>query len=686
MLQQVINLLQNNKLSEAKNLCEQLNRKNKKSLETWMLLADIYQQTGAIDKAINTYRKTIKLKPAHIAAHTNLAMLYHSQGKYAKAEPCYRQSLRLDPNQATIHYNLAVVLQELDKFDDAAVHYQQAITIKPDYVKAYANLGFIQRHIGKSTDAISSYQKALHLAPDIAEIYYNLGLSFLDSGDTINATQNLQKALKLNSSYADAWAGLGSVEFFSNNPEKAEEHYVMALNLQSDNVDILCGYNNVLTSMGKNELAMEYANKALSLEPDNIQVLITKSTTLLILGQLDDAIVCCEQILKKHKNHEGAICLAASIYEKKGDIDRAYKYLTPLLKTQPSVKVITNFASISKSLGLVKEAIQYMETLLEKNISMPVTLQSKLHFSLGKAYDGQKNYEPAFKNFYAANNLKKSTFDITSMRNNIDAQIAIFSSDFAQNLSESGNLSSRPIFIVGMPRSGTTLMEQIISSHHNVAAAGELTTINTLAVSIPQTNNSNNSNNYYVNFINQITTEQLNKLAEKYLKHISSINPDAQHITDKMPSNFMHLGFIQLLFPKARIIHCMRNPLDTCLSCYFQDFARPHPWIYDLHDIGTVHLEYQRIMNHWKNVLNIPMLEIQYESLVENQEEVSRKIIEFCDLDWDDNCMQFHKNKRFVKTASYDQVRQPMYKKSVARWKNYKEQIKPLLNTFKHIN
>ncbi|HHL31005.1 MAG TPA: tetratricopeptide repeat protein [Oceanospirillales bacterium] len=680
-LSQIAKLVENGQLSQAKKLCEQLTRANKKNPRLWLTEGDINQKLQLFDKAESNYRRAIKINPNSVLAHNRVAMLVHSQGKFGNAEPCYRKSLKLDDKQAIIHFNLGAVLQELGKLDDAVAQYKKAIEQKPDYAKAYANLGFIFRQQGLIEDGIESYHKALKFAPDIAEIHYNMGLSLLDTGQAEAAEQHQRQAISLKPDYADAWAGLGAVQFFNGDTENAANSYQQALDYQPNNVEILCGYANSLSALGRHEQAMEHIKQALHTAQDNTEALLAKGSIHVSLGELDEAFDCCDRVLKTEPQHEKAICLAASICEKKGDEKQAYNYLIPLLQEKYSkCEAILIFASISKSLNLVDNAIERMEQLLQDSRKIQATERRRLHFALGKAYDSQKNYDRAFQNFHKANSLKRAVFDIKSFQRDIDAQIKVFSSDFSSQLPRASIRSNRPVFIVGMPRSGTSLVEQILASHPKVSGAGELPDINNLTLSMHL---RCGTDVHYPECIKQTDSQQLDSMTQSYLDCLSNIDHNASHVTDKMPGNFMHLGLIQLLFPNARIIHCIRDPLDTCLSCYFQDFSRSHPWIYDLQNTGRVYLEYQRLMQHWKNVLEIPILDVHYEKLVENQESISRQMIEFCGLEWDDACLQFHKNKRFIWTASYEQVRQPMYKKSVARWKNYEQYIKPLTEIIK---
>ena len=236
--------------------------------------------------------------------------------------------------------------------------------------------------------------------------------------------------------------------------------------------------------------------------------------------------------------------------------------------------------------------------------------------------------------------------------------------------------SDRPVFIVGMVRSGTTLVEQILSSHPDVYGAGELPDITEITRALP---GFLGTGDRYPECLPKLTPEAADVMARRYLDRLTQIAPKARRVTDKLPGNFMYLGLIEFLFPGARIIHCMRDPVDTCLSAYFQDFSNNHPYAYDLSNLGAFYRGYLKLMAHWRKVIHLPLLEIKYEDLISDQERVTRSLVEFCGLEWDNRCLQFHETKRFVGTASHDQVNRPLYRESIQRWKNYERHLEPLL-------
>jgi hypothetical protein len=334
------------------------------------------------------------------------------------------------------------------------------------------------------------------------------------------------------------------------------------------------------------------------------------------------------------------------------------------------------FARLCHRFDACENAIEYISAML------PVeTLDENrraLHFSLGRIFDRLHRYGEAFEHYSAANQLAKLNYNFDDEVQLCNRLKEIFSSEHLKSLPKAGNKSERPVFVVGMPRSGTSLAEQILSSHSEIYGAGELQHMNELVGSIRGITLSKDD---FPECVVELDAGQMDQLANTYLAKLDDLSADAPRVVDKMPNNFHYLGLIGLLFPKARIIHCLRDPRDTCLSIYFQDFNQTHAYGSDLTILGRYYREYEKLMAHWRSVVDIPLYEIHYADLVADQEKYSRELIEFCGLDWDDNCLDFYKAKRDVATASYNQVRRPMYKSSLERWRHYEPYIQPLLES-----
>jgi hypothetical protein len=273
--------------------------------------------------------------------------------------------------------------------------------------------------------------------------------------------------------------------------------------------------------------------------------------------------------------------------------------------------------------------------------------------------------------------LKQASFDRKTFEEYINNLTATFTRDFLARIPHAENNNELPVFVVGMPRSGTTLVESILASHPDIYGAGELGYVTEISIKLGKLLGNDLA---FPASINDMTVDAANSIAGEYISALRVLAGDATRVVDKFPSNFLYLGLIQVLFPAARVIHCRRDPRDTCLSIYFKNFVGAHPYAYNLEDLGFFYTKYQRLMEYWRQTLSIPILEVDYESLVSDQENISRQLVSFCGLKWHDDCLKFHEHERFAATASYDQVRKPIYKTSVNRWKNYEKYIQPLTN------
>jgi tetratricopeptide (TPR) repeat protein len=316
--------------------------------------------------------------------------------------------------------------------------------------------------------------------------------------------------------------------------------------------------------------------------------------------------------------------------------------------------------------------------MLERVLNDPTLLASKRQaalFALGKLCDKLGRYEEAFRRYQQANELRPRVFDFGQFVSFSERVLAVFEASFLEAAPHATHGSELPVFVVGMPRSGTSLVEQILASHPAVFGAGELPAIERLTESLPRLCGTAEE---YPECLRAADSATLDAASGKYLAQLRALAPEAKRIVDKMPGNFLQIGLIELLLPRARVIHIRRHAFDNCLSCYFQNFNQGHEYSYDLAMLGRVYRQYERIMDHWRNVTRVPFLEIRYEDLVTGQEDETRRLVEFCGLDWDPRCLRFHETRRVVRTASYDQVRRPIYRHSLGRHRNYDAWLGPL--------
>jgi tetratricopeptide (TPR) repeat protein len=301
----------------------------------------------------------------------------------------------------------------------------------------------------------------------------------------------------------------------------------------------------------------------------------------------------------------------------------------------------------------------------------------QLQFAAGALCDAVEEYENAFLHFEKANQLAVTSYSADQHERSIDRTIQYLSSDTFRRLPRSNYVSEKkPVFVVGMPRSGTSLVEQILASHRQVFAAGELPNIHRLSRALSE--KAGNHEAASPDYLSRLAQKQISEEARVYISSLESRAPQACRFVDKTPHNYLYLPLIRLMFPEARIIHCVRHPLDTCLSCYFRLFNGGNDYSYDLNNLGRHYRDYSRLMQHWQQVLRIPMLEIRYEDLVLDQETYSKAIIEYCGLQWEEQCMSFYETRRDVPSASFDQVNKPIYRGSMQRWRHYRGQLTDL--------
>jgi len=296
--------------------------------------------------------------------------------------------------------------------------------------------------------------------------------------------------------------------------------------------------------------------------------------------------------------------------------------------------------------------------------------QERLHFALGKMHEDRADYEQAFAHFKEGNRLHRGqiSYDPEALTESVDRRIERFSETFFDTWRNYGDPSPCPVFIVGMPRSGTTLVEQILASHARIHGAGELQLLPNLVAGLARMLAESGG---YPDALEALDPAQVGRLSRGYVEELTRGAGDCQRVTDKLPGNFLELGLISLLFPGARVIHCRRDPRDLCVSNFVQRFMVAQHFSYDLHELGLFHYHYRRMMAHWRRVIPSPMLEVDYEAMVAEPERWSRALVEFLELDWDPSCLRFYQSKRAVYTASYTQVRKPIYRSSVARWRRY---------------
>lgn len=421
----------------------------------------------------------------------------------------------------------------------------------------------------------------------------------------------------------------------------AIKHMQYALKIQPDLIDALCALGKTYVASGKPSLALPLYEKAVNINRDHPKVRIGMAAALSSLGRMDEAGVYLKETIERRVN-----------------LPVAYN---DLVQTRKFTAEPPELQSILKELG---------------NPRLDSEGAEMLHHAAGKVFNDLKRYKEALHHFNKAKQVVGCEFDIGQYSRWIDSVIETFTPGLFAAASGFGNPSETPVFVVGMPRSGTTLTEQILASHPNVYGAGELSKLKRIANAIGLKPSSAGD---VVRSVNSLTPELIKTLSDEHTSYLREQAPAALRIVDKMPHNFQLIGLIALLFPNARIIHCRRDAIDNCVSCFVLPFSKGHSYNSDLRTLGLYYREYDRLMRHWNKVFPGRIFENRYETLVEDQAEQSRRLIDYLGLPWDDACLRFFDREGSVTTPSRWQVRQPIYKSSVKRWKNYESEVQPLI-------
>lgn len=607
-------------------------------------LGNVLKLQGQLEEAVACYRQVADLKPEFAEAHYNLGNARLQQGRFAEAVASFQQTLRSNPNFPGANTNLGNALYYQGKFREAATHYQQALDQSPNHTEA-CNLANAMFHLGKYDEAVACYRHALRLKPDCPEAYYGLGNAFYQQEKVDDAAANYQQALRLKPDYAEEYSRFGYALFHQGKFDEAAANFRQALRLNPEMANACYGLGNALYELGNLEGAIANYQKALRLAPGFVEAHNNLGTALLDRGAVEDAI----------DSYRQALCV-------KSDSGLAW-------------------CNLSQSVELDGPEIRQIESLLEGN-ALAVLDRSMMHRALAVFHDKRQNYDLAFGHFRQANNLRQQDlqqtgngFDHAAFHASVNRYIATFDESFFRHQRTAANASELPVFVIGMMRSGTTLVEQILASHSQIFGAGELHALPQIVDNLGRLGAPRGG---YPECMPSLEPADLENLAERHLAFLSHRSGGAVRVIDKLPGNFMELGLVSVLFPGARVIHCKRDPLDVCLSCYFQNLSNTN-YSTSLEDLGCYYREYERLMAHWRQTLPLRMLEVQYEDLVAQQETVSRTIVSFCGLEWEEGCLAFYKNRRPIHTPSVLQVRQPIYSRSIGRWRNYANHLRPLL-------
>jgi len=567
----------------------------------------------------------------------------YSSGKIEEAIEAVEALNKNYPNDPLL-ININGVCNQAQGFTERAIdNYEHAIRIKPDYVDALYNLGNIFKDDGRIDDAIKSYEKVIDINPGYDDAQFNLGVSLQILGQVDKAIDHYEKALLSVPDNTGIRINLGFIFQSLGNPDDAIEEYKKVLEIDPNQLIVLNNLGACLKELGEMNQAIEYFEKALEIDPNYAEAHFNLGYVYQDLGEIKQAILC----------YEKAVVI--------NNYPMAYQSLSHLKKYEPNDNQIIQMQSLLKS----------------GNLSQSEKINICL--ALANIYEKFGNQVEFFNYLNEGNILQKneSSYSLVNIKNEHDAIKKMFQKNLP-SVEKSTSYSSfkKPIFIVGMPRSGTSLVEQIISSHQRVFGAGELNTLTKLASPI--------INNFILGDIDQVTEQALLFIRDEYFDILDQLRTKEKIITDKLPLNFQYIGFILSAFPEAKIVHLKRDARAICWSNYKHYFdSKNNGYSNNFEDLVGFYGLYNDLMSFWHDLYPGKVYDLNYEDLTTNQEDETRKLLEYCDLDWDENCLNFHNNDRAVKTISSLQVRQKMYQGSSEDWKKHWAYIAPLIDGLK---
>jgi tetratricopeptide (TPR) repeat protein len=644
-------------------------------------LAGAYRGLGRFDDAITHCRAALALQPNQPEAQLNLGLAHQAakrwteaesafkdfalgwpadhrgpqslgdclreQGRTEEAVVAYREALARNPNNGPVHLVLGTILLIGDSLGLAEPHLRRALELLPQSVAAILNLGACLTRLGREREALRIYEFGSQLAPGDAIVGIKTGQALLACGERTKARQLFQAIVDIDPGNADALCGMADIEREEGQSEESLPHYEQSLQVDPT-YGAYRGLGDALIDLQMTDRAKAVYRKAVEQYPFLPEAHTRLGTTLAMLGDLEGAVAAYRSALQIQPRYPLALF-----------------GLAKLLGTK-----------LPKA-----EELAMVEALEQPDSANAI---ASLHYGLAQLEDARDSFAKAAHHARQANALMKSYdeshnrgYDGQRTRQFIDHNVRIYTTEFFARCSTFGHESEQPVFVFGMPRSGTSLVEQILASHPGVFGAGECTfadkSLKRLRVELGLDRGP-------MQCVEQLTNTAAHACASYYLGKVRQRDPkNSQRIVDKLPDNFLMLGWLATLFPRARFIHCVRDLRDVALSCWMTCFTHV-PWSCDLNLIAGRIRDYQRLISHWRTVLPVEVLDVRYEELVADQERQSRRLVEWLGLDWDPGCLEFHRTKRMVQTASVTQVRQPIYTRSIGRWRHYLDDLRPLID------
>lgn len=643
------------------------------------MLGLIAFQTNQYEPAVKAMTEAVRLQPQNPQFLANFVEVLRKADRTKEAIAIGKQAVQANPSNPATHSNLGLAYYDLEDLVEAEASQQRALALDADFGPALNNLGSIARDNDHLDEAIEFYRTGLRANPEYSEVANNLVSVLIEAENFDEARELAETQLKKAPKNTDLQRNMGRIHMFANELDSAETCFRNAISLDEEKADNYVCLSQLLYEKNHPKLALLEAEKALRLEPESAAACHQVAMCKAQLGDINAGFEYYNKALELNPDMTASRIALGHLEMESGDFTSARAHFEEALKT--SKDKLSAHVALARLEKMTPDdpAFQALEAALPSADTMPAIKAAAYHYALGKSYEDLNRFDEAFDHFANGAQTKRTLieYDPNESDRITSNIISAFDEKTIKCLRKSAISSDQPIFVVGMPRSGTTLTESILASHKSIFGAGELNYMQSL---FGIRKNDNKSDISHV--AAHMSEHDLTRNMGKYVESINTHAPGSPHIVDKMPANFQMIGLIHALLPNAKIIHIARNPIDTCLSCFTRIFERSQLHSYDQIELGRYFNNYVRIMNHWHQLLPEGSFHtVHYENLIDDIDTEARRIIDHCGLEWDPACLEFYKGNRRVRTASVQQVRQPLYSSSKGKWRKYATHLKPLLET-----
>ena len=626
------------------------------------LIENVLGQTPDDPDAQYTFAVIQRLNSHHIEALALLAKVLEQQPKLARA-----------------YQERALNELSLNNPMPAGKALEMAVALDPALLKSWQLLVPLYKARG-SNKALEAQQQVDFLKTLPAELLN--AISYMAADRLLEAERLCRSFLKQNKTHIEGMRLLAEIATRNNILDDAEFLLESIIEFEPDHLDANIQFAGILLRRQRFHRAYDQAKKVF----DNYAEARSRTQPVYAsacygVGRNEEAIKQYLEMIDLNPSNPQLFVSLGHIHNTQGNSDLASEAFKQAYKINPNFGDAYWSLANTKSYKFDEQQVSVMQQS-EASEDIAALDQIQINFALGKAFEDRRDYEQAFHHYEKGNALKKTTthYAAKQLQRRIDSQIQVCTREFLESKKGSGNPSSAPIFIVGLPRSGSTLLEQILASHSQVDGTMELHNILDLAKRLRGRSDNNDQNPRYPKIITELDDSYFERFGDQFMQNTQVYRESAPFFTDKMPNNFFHIGLIKLILPNAKVIDARRHPMACCFSGFKQLFGEGQEFSYGLADIGNYYRQYVKLMDHWDNVLPGFVLRVQHEDVVDDLETQVRRILEFCGLPFEEACLAFHKTERSVRTPSAEQVRQPIYKTGLDQWRNFEEHLQPLID------